>query len=257
MNDASVRRLVWMAVGTVALLGVLAFVIGFYILPRSQTYSPESFWQTICRAAGVVSKTSFAPTGIPSSQFSTVVVPVALSFAGTSEQIGRGATLGLRCTMCHGAAGLSEANSPNLSGQYADVVYKELIDYQRGGRANSVMTALASTLSTKDITELAQYYAYLPRPGRLGSLDAAPALVRVGDPMRNIAPCASCHGNVERKAESPWLNGEPKTYLEEQLKAFRSDNRQNDINGVMRSVAHQMTSAEISDVATFYAGLTP
>jgi hypothetical protein len=34
----------------------------------------------------------------------------------TAQSIGRGATLALRRTMCHGARGLSEANSPNLAG---------------------------------------------------------------------------------------------------------------------------------------------
>ena len=44
--------------------------------------------------------------------------------------IGRGATLAQRCTMCHGPQGVSDANSPNLAGQYAAVIYKELDDFK-------------------------------------------------------------------------------------------------------------------------------
>src|SRR6266702_2482915 len=104
--------------------------------------------------------------------------------SGSSEQIGRGATLALRCTMCHGASGLSEADSPNLAGQYSDVIYKQLIDYRRGARINVVMTSLAKTLTDEQATELAHYYAYLPKPGDRVNPDDAPAHVRVGDPIR-------------------------------------------------------------------------
>jgi cytochrome c553 len=210
----------------------------------------------MCRAAGFVRD---VPTDLrrASAEFSSVVVPAAINHSGTAEQIGRGATLALQCTMCHGAAGLSAADSPNLAGQYSDVVYKQLIDYQRGSRANVVMTGLAETLSEENIVDLAYYYAYLPRTGSNASVEGAPALVRVGDPIRNIAPCGSCHGNMQRKAGAPWLNGEPLVYLEDQLLAFHSDTRRNDVNAVMRSVAYRMTSQEITDLAHYYASLSP
>jgi cytochrome c553 len=54
--------------------------------------------------------------------------------------IGRGATLALRCTMCHGARGLSDANSPNLAGQYPIAIYQQLVDLKTGVRISAVMT---------------------------------------------------------------------------------------------------------------------
>src|SRR6185295_20162476 len=81
----------------------------------------------------------------------------------------------------------------------------------------------------------------------------APALVRVGAPLRNIAPCASCHGGVERKIGTPWLEGMPKRYLEEQLHAFVSGTRHNDSHAQMRNVVRHMTKQEIEDVADYYA----
>jgi cytochrome c553 len=242
---------------TGALLTVFAFLVGFYVLPRAQTNTLEGIWQGICRAAGLVPARS-PSTDVASPELSSVVVPSSMRGSGSPEQIGRGATLALRCTMCHGASGLSEANSPNLSGQYADVIYKQLIDYRRGARVDVVvMTSLAKTLSDQQVTELAHYYAYLPKPGGRVNLNDAPALVRVGDPIRNIAPCASCHGSSDRTANAPRIDGEPRSYLERQLIAFRSDARHNDVNGSMRNVAHQMTSTEIAEVSRYYAALRP
>jgi hypothetical protein len=38
--------------------------------------------------------------------------------------------------------------------------------------------------------------------------------------MRNIAPCISCHGGVDQKFGTPWLEGMPQGYLVAQLEAF-------------------------------------
>jgi cytochrome c553 len=80
-----------------------------------------------------------------------------------------------------------------------------------------------------------------------------PALVRVGDPMRNVAPCASCHGGIEQKPGAPWMEGMPKDYLVAQLKAFASGARSNDSHAQMRNMARSLTDKEIDDVAGFYA----
>ena len=68
------------------------------------------------------------------------------------------------CTMCHGARGMSEANSPNLAGQYPAVISKELRDIKSGARESAVMAPLVAPLSDQDMRDLAAYYAYLPRP---------------------------------------------------------------------------------------------
>ena len=185
----------------------------------------------------------------------SVVLTQAMAARGSDAAVGRGATLALQCTMCHGARGLSEANAPNLAGQYPAVLIKQLIDYQHGDRASAVMQALAGSLSEPDIRDLAAYYAYLPKPSR-GALQldaAAPALVRVGDPMRNIAPCAACHGGIDSKLGAPWLEGMPQAYLALQLNNFASGLRRNDSHGQMRNMARLLNPAEIEAVANFYA----
>jgi cytochrome c553 len=71
--------------------------------------------------------------------------------------------------------------------------------------------------------------------------------------MRNIAPCASCHGGLSDKAGSPWLEGQSSVYLRVELDAFATGARHNDISGQMRNVARQMTPAEIDAAARYYS----
>jgi cytochrome c553 len=252
MTDPNPRKFGAISVLTVAAISVIAFTIGFYILP-----SPDrsgTVWQRICRAAGFIRTPADYSRQMAPNAFTSAVIPHAMLSAGTPEQIGRGATLALRCTVCHGAQGMSGADAPNLAGQYSEVIYKQLIDYQRGSRTDPVMNTMAASLADEDIRDLAFYYAYLPRPkGRL-DLSNAPALVRVGAPMRNIPPCASCHGDKDGKSGAPELNGEPRTYLRRQLTGFANGSRKNDANAAMRSVARHVSTDEMTEVINYYAG---
>jgi len=186
---------------------------------------------------------------------SLVVVTPQMLEHSSPVSVGRGATLAMRCTMCHGMRGLSEANSPNLAGQYAAVVYKELQDFRSGARSNAIMTPMVSDLSEQDMKDLAAYYSYLPRLRAYhpGSAEAPPRIVMSGAPMRNIAPCASCHGGIASKTGAPWLEGQPAVYIRAQLQAFASGGRRNDISEQMRNVARQMTPAEIEEAARYYS----
>jgi cytochrome c553 len=172
----------------------------------------------------------------------------------SAESIGRGATLALRCTMCHGARGLSEADSPNLAGEYAVAVYKQLADFKSGARTSAVMAPLVVSLSDADLRDLAAYYAYLPREAADTSASpGAPDIVAHGAPMRGIAPCGACHGAIDTKAGATWLGGQPAVYLWAQLEAFASGARHNDIGEQMRNVARRLTRAEMDEAIRFYA----
>jgi len=236
---------------TVIIVGGGAFLLGFYWLPGAQGVG--TVWLRMCRAAGIVSASAEngRETALPGH--TTVVIPPDAMTVGNANQIGHGATLALRCTGCHGAQGMSGADAPNLAGQYSEVIYKELLDFKRGARVDAVMGAMVATLSDQDMLDLAHYYAYLPHPAEIHRLADAPALIRVGDPMRGIAPCSSCHGRSDGKVGAPALDGEPKVYLQRQLTAFADGARRNDANAVMRGEARQMTAAEIVLVTDHYA----
>jgi cytochrome c553 len=168
--------------------------------------------------------------------------------------VGRG-TLALQLHQRHGAQGMRVSDAPNLAGQYPEVVVKQLHDYKGGKRQHSLMQGLARGLSDQDIRDLAAYYAYLPKARTAPTTydETLPALVRVGDPLRNIAPCISCHGGVDQKLGAPWLEGMPKGYLVAQLKAFSSGARGNDSFAQMRNVVRAMSEKEIDEVSSFYA----
>ncbi len=245
------------SVGITVAIALVAAAFGFVWLPTiEKNVRFAGMWDAVCSAAGVPRP---APTSEPVVQpaFATtrVVLTPAMLRPSDAELVGRGATLALRCTMCHGARGLSEANSPNLAGQYAPVIFKELQDYKSGARTSAVMTPLVADLSSQDMRDLAAYYAYLPRPSgpQPASIGPTPQIVESGAPMRGIAPCGACHGGIDNKIGSPRLEGEPVAYLQAQLQAFASGARHNDIGGQMRNVARQMTPAEIEASARYYA----
>jgi cytochrome c553 len=251
----------WFA-GSLAGLVVIALVsalIGFVWLPYAQGGTTfDGLWNAICRAAGAPGAVAGPGTTAESKpkpgSSDVIVVPRMISTDSISA--GRGGSLALRCTMCHGTRGMSDANTPNLAGQNAESVYKQLRDFQSGHRGSEIMAPHARNLSDQEMRDLAAYYANLPRltpPLSLIEQLSAPRIVQVGAPMRNIAPCASCHGDSDLKTASPILDGQPAAYIRAQLQAFVNGSRKNDIHGQMRNIARQMTAQEVEIVARYYA----
>ena len=239
-----------------AALTLASLFVGFVWLPSAHgDFSAQGLWASICRAAGVPADWSRGAKAVEAPVATHVVLERSMVRVGTSDAIGRGATLALNCTMCHGAQGMSASNAPNLAGQYPEVVIKQLLDYRSGKRTSTIMEGLAKALSERDITDLAAYYASLVKARTAPTTydESLPALVRVGAPLRNIAPCVSCHGGIDQKLGAPWIEGMPKDYLVDQLKAFRAGQRRNDSEAQMRSVVRGMTDAEIDEVSAFYA----
>ena len=252
----------WFAGGIGITLAVLAFaaLCGFVLLPYAQPdLKVSGLWDAICSAAGVPRTTSSAAPVEPDRKLSQAVLTSALPGVAAPDAVGRGATLAQQCAICHGPTGVSRADSPNLAGQYAAVVYKQLIDFKSGARVNAVMTPFAINLTERDMADLAAYYAYLPRlPAYHPEKDLpAPRIVVNGAPLRNVAPCGSCHGALDNKTGSPWLEGQPADYVKAQLQAFASGARSNDISQQMRNIARQMTPQEIDEAAEWFASQPP
>ena len=177
-----------------------------------------------------------------------------------------GLAMGARGAMLSGAGPILPCNSAACWAQGASYVNApnpgrirksstSVAGLQHGARGARSCDAMR-TLSTQNIDDIARYYDSLPKartaPARYNEA-SAPALVRVGDPLRNIAPCIGCHGGTDHKFGAPWLEGMPKEYLVVQLKEFRTGARRNDSHAQMRNMTRGMTLVEIEQVADFYA----
>ena len=64
------------------------------------------------------------------------------------------------CAACHGADGNS-ANPlwPNLAGQHAAYLEKQMKEFRDGKRQDPLMTPMAAALSDSDIADIAAYFA--------------------------------------------------------------------------------------------------
>ncbi|KRB50703.1 cytochrome C [Rhizobium sp. Root708] len=242
---------------TVAIL-LLSVLTGFVLLPYA---SPDSrltgLWDSICSAAGFPVRRSAGDVIALDFAVSSAKLNETILRNPPAESIGRGATLAQQCAICHGPTGISRADSPNLAGQYAAVIYKQLHDFKTGARVNTVMSPFAIHMSEQDMLDLAAYYSYLPSLPESGAktVEPVPTIVASGAPMRGIAPCGSCHGGIETKEGSPWLNGQSAVYVKSQLHAFAASARRNDTSQQMRNIARAMTEDEIDAAAKYYSSL--
>ena len=249
------RPALWGSLIVLALV-VAGGLVSYVWMPRFELDASLSWFQSFCTALGVPqSHPDLAgSSAAPAAPHSDVILTHHLLAPASPVDIGDGATLALRCTPCHGPTGISYASSPNLAGQYAIVIYKQLRDYQTGARTNAIMTPMAGSLSDEEMRRIAAYYASIPRPAESQLTSLPPPIVRWGAPMRNVPPCGSCHGTIDHTLAAPWLNGEPYSYLIEQLREFHDGVRVNDINEQMRAVAHDLTASEMVAAAEYFSG---
>jgi cytochrome c553 len=65
------------------------------------------------------------------------------------------------CAACHGVDGNkpSAPDQPILAGQHYDYLVRALMDYKVGRRNNPIMKGFAGQLSSKDIEDLAAWFA--------------------------------------------------------------------------------------------------
>ena len=166
------------------------------------------------------------------------------------------------CAACHGPDGNSvNAAWPNLAGQGAEYLRKQLLDYRAQKRVNDQMSPMAANLSDEDIADLAAYFA--SQKVKIGAADPARVekgqrLYRAGNAGRGLPACMACHGPTgagNPAAGYPAVHGQHADYAVAQLKAFKSEQRASDDNAVMRSIASKMTNADIKAVASYMQGL--
>jgi cytochrome c553 len=257
----------WRVWASIAVVGIVlaGIVLGVLIIPIVQGRGAGlDAYTAICRALGILPGSPAQPQPFdrtpptPVSQV-TWTPDVLQVLARADPERGRAKVLEV-CVACHGEQGVSVAPEfPHLNGQSGPAIYKQLHDYRTGSRTHAQMTDLAKALDEPVIADVAAYYAGQPKrnpdPATLGELpESIVRLVELGDPKRNIPPCAACHRpSAGGPIETPILTEQGRDYMVRQLQLYASGERQNDVYARMRTIAARLTQAEINGLAGYYS----
>lgn len=173
------------------------------------------------------------------------------------------------CVACHGADGNSQLTMyPSIAGQHAKYIEKQLKDLKLGmtssgkqGRYDPVMSGMAMPLSDQDMADLAAYYSSMPIAPKStpeNVVEQGKALYTAGDAERGITACIACHGprgNGTELSGFPKISGQHAEYVKSQLEKFRSGDRANDMNAMMRDIAKKLNDDDIETLSKYVGGL--
>ena len=160
----------------------------------------------------------------------------------------RGKQLGYTCLGCHGIENYKNVyptySVPKLVGQHPEYLVAALKGYRSKDRSHGTMYAQASSLSDRDIDDIAAYLAGAVLPATAPSAGQAPAKV--------TELCVACHGTngVGITGDYPTLAGQHADYLQRALIEYKKGDRK---NPVMATFIGQLSDAEIKAVADYYA----
>ena len=191
------------------------------------------------------------------------------SAQATDGDIEAGKAKSATCAACHGPDGNSTIGMyPKIAGQHEGYIYKQLKEFKlamtsggKEGRMNAVMGGMAMPLSDQDMKDLAAYFASQTMTSGSTPEDviaAGQALYRGGDMERGIPACQACHGPRgvgHSLAGFPKISFQHPEYIKAQLELFRSGERANDMNGMMRDIATKLTDKDIEVLSKYMAGL--
>ncbi|MFC5079257.1 Cytochrome c4 precursor [Vibrio thalassae] len=173
------------------------------------------------------------------------------------------------CVACHGTDGNSQLTMyPSIAGQHAKYIEKQLKDLKLGmtssgkqGRYDPVMSGMAMPLTEQDMADLAAYYSSMPlAPNSTPEnvVDQGKVLYMAGDSERGITACIACHGprgNGTELSGFPKISGQHAEYVKAQLEKFRSGDRANDMNAMMRDIAKKLNDDDIDTLSKYVGGL--
>ena len=171
------------------------------------------------------------------------------------------------CVACHNADGNSPTSAnPILAGQGADYLFKQLTEFKAAEgktavRNNPIMAGMTAALSVEDMKSLSVYFSQQKmKPSAASSdklVEAGKHLWRKGDFERGIPACGGCHGHAGAglPVQYPRLAGQYAEYTELQLKNFRGEERSNDPERMMRTIAEKLSDKQIKALADYIAGL--
>ena len=172
-----------------------------------------------------------------------------------------------RCLECHDSKGNESSQGAvnkfaTLSGQLEIYIVKQVHDFRDGRRQYDFMTMMAKSLTEQDLADIAAFFGHQnPMQGDgSGQNEHASDLFQNGDANRHIVACVTCHGpqgqgQVAGKVIYPAIAGQQWLYLEQQLRDWRSGERNNSTGNVMGNTVRLLTDEEIVLLSHYIAGL--
>lgn len=171
----------------------------------------------------------------------------------------------LACTACHGKEGRAGPDGyyPRIAGKPAGYLYNQLLNFRDGRRRYGLMTRLLDPLSDAYLLEIARHFAALdlpylpPRPAAVpaATLRRGATLAREGDADRDIPACVQCHGPALTGVlpATPGLLGLSRDYLNAQLGAWRTGQRQAHAPDCMARIARLLQPDDLVAVTSWLA----
>ncbi len=167
-----------------------------------------------------------------------------------------------QCAVCHGERGQSaHPEFPQLAGQHAVYLRKQLQDFQSGARSHEAMNTIARSLTVAQVQQLADHFARQPAQPQAADDELLVQLGRYiyerGNLYNQVPACKSCHSSTGVGNERmPRLAGQHPRYIETQLRRFQSRQRHND-SGAMAFVTQGLSELELRGVSAYVATLDP
>lgn len=164
------------------------------------------------------------------------------------------------CGACHlpSGAGRPDGTFPQLAGQHATVIIKQIADIRAGLRDNPTMYPFAVTLSdAQELADVAAYIQTLCIPTDHGKGKGDAALLKQGADLY-AKECVSCHGkNGEGDAQKfyPVLAGQHYKYLLRQVTEIRDGKRRN-ANPDMVKIVKKYNDQQLDAVVEYMASIS-
>jgi cytochrome c553 len=98
-------------------------------------------------------------TGLEAIALAALLAAVPAAESGQTAYPHAGRDLAASCAICHGANGVNAGGMPNLAGQSADHLARQLRDFRDGRRTATIMHQIAKGLSEAQIDAVSAYWS--------------------------------------------------------------------------------------------------
>ena len=166
------------------------------------------------------------------------------------------------CGACHlpSGAGRPDGTFPQLAGQHATVLIKQMADIREGLRDNPTMYPFAKTLTDpQELADVATYIQSLCIPTDHGKYEGADAAVQIATGKQLYEnECKTCHGvngEGDKAKFYPVIAGQHYKYLLRQMTEIRDGKRRN-ANPDMVKIIKKYNDKQLVAISAFQSSLS-